>query len=152
MWEARLRFEPRASSGVALTTPVESTQSNEQSLVRWAEHLGTAFFDGAFERALASTERKGPPRPVKGKIAGTTRVNPRSVERRVLECFKKTGASTLNREAFFEQIDDFSNADVVRAIEALERARVVQRFTERGAAWVALTAKAEAAKARKQSP
>ena len=57
----------------------------------------------------------------------------------------------MNREALFEQIDDFSNADIVRAIEALERARVVERFTDRGAAWVALTAKAKAAKARKQS-
>ena len=57
----------------------------------------------------------------------------------------------MNREALFEQIDDFSNTDIVRAIEALERARVVERFTDRGAAWVALTAKAKAAKARKQS-
>ena len=137
-WEARIQFEPGGSGGVVLTTQVESTQPSERLLLQWATGLGDAFFEGAFERALASVDQKKPRRPDKTPTADSANVDPVAVERRVLECFVKLGAWTLNREAFFEQIDDYSNADVQRAIESLEREGTVARFTDRGSAWVAL--------------
>ena len=136
IWEARLRFQPIAGGGVKLTTPVESTQPNERALIRWAEGLGSAFYEGAFSRALASIDRI--PQPRRAKPPATTRTNTAEVQKRVLECFRKHEASTLNREVFFDGIDDFSNADVIRAIEALERDQKVIRFTDRGSVWVAL--------------
>lgn len=138
IWDARIQFEPGGGGGVVLTTPVESTQPSEQSLVHWASGLSAAFFDGAFERALASADPKKQRRSVKAVTADSARVDAAAVEKRVLDCFARSRAQTLNREAFFEQIDEFSNADVERAIESLEREGRVARFTDRGSAWVAI--------------
>jgi hypothetical protein len=146
VWEGRIQFEPGGGGGVILTTPVESTQPSERLLLQWATGLGDAFFEGAFERALASVDQKKQRLPVKGRTTDSANVDPIAVERRVLECFVKLGAWTLNREAFFEQIDDYSNADVQRAIESLEREGKVARFTDRGSAWVALQTEANESK------
>lgn len=140
IWEARLRFRPIAGGGVMLTTPVESTQPNERDLISWAEGQGNAFYEGAFSRAVASVERKSQRRVPKSP---TTRVDPAEVQKRVLDCFRIYGASTLNRQVFFDCIDDLSNADILRAIEALERTRQVVRFTDRGAVWIALSKSAK---------
>jgi len=146
VWEGRIQFESGGGGGVVMTTPVESTQPSERLLLQWATGLGDAFFEGAFERALASVDQKKQRRPVKGRTTDSANVDPIAVERRVLECFVKLGAWTLNREAFFEQIDDYSNADVQRAIESLEREGKVARFTDRGSAWVALQTEANESK------
>jgi hypothetical protein len=138
VWEGRIQFEPGGGGGVVMTTPVESTQPNEGSLLQWASGLGVAFFEGAFDRALASVDQKKQRRPVKAVTADSANVDAGAVERKVLECFARSRARTLNREAFFDLIDDFSNADVQRAIESLEREGRIARFTDRGSAWVTL--------------
>jgi hypothetical protein len=138
LWEARIQFEPEGGGGVVLTTPVVSTQPSEETLIRWGRGLGDAFFEFAFERALASIDPRKRRRSVKQSPANNACVDPIGIQRRVLECFSASGQRAMNREAFFEQIGDFSNADVQRAIESLERAGRVARFTDRGSAWVTL--------------
>ena len=148
LWEARIRFEPDGGGRVVLTTTVVSTQPTEETLIRWARGLGDAFFDFAFERALASIDPRKRRRSVKQSPANNACVDPIGIQRRVLECFSSSGQRALNREAFFEQIDDFSNADILRAIESLERAGKVARFTDRGSAWVTLREAARSTRSR----
>ena len=137
MWEGRLSFKPAGRGGVTLKTPVETTQSNERALVHWAQALSTTFFEGAFKRALATVDAKSKP-PSRKAIASSTDVDPKRVEKSVLDCFRKFKTVTLNRQTFLETIDEFSNADVVRAIESLERQGLVTRVTDRGSLWVTL--------------
>jgi hypothetical protein len=56
IWEGRVSFKPVGGGGVVLKTPVESTQPNEQELVRWAEGLGSAFFEGAAQSSLSNVK------------------------------------------------------------------------------------------------
>ena len=137
MWEGRIRFQPKSGEHVTLNTPVESTQPSERLLIRWAEGLSATYYEGAFRRAIASAERK-PLRKITKNAGSTTRIDPARVEKRVLDCFGTFGASTLNRQAVLDAIDEYAHADVIRAIESLERKRKVVRFTDRGSLWVAL--------------
>lgn len=135
IWEGRVAFKPLTFGGEVLETPVETTQPDERALVRWAEGLSNTFFDGAFRRALATASPKREP-PRRKAIVSTNEVDPTAVERRVLECFRQFKPVKLNRQTLLDSIEEFANADVIRAIESLERDRVVSTSTERGSVWV----------------
>jgi hypothetical protein len=135
IWEGRVAFAPLTFGGDVIETPVETTQPDERALIRWAEGLSNTFFDGAFRRALAKVSRK-PQAPRRKAIVSTNEVDPKDVERRILECFRHFKSTTLNRQTLFASIDEFSNADVIRAIESLEHARVVSTQTDRGSVWI----------------
>jgi len=138
MWEGRIRFEPLSGGGAALITPVESTQPSERLLIHWTEGLGDAFYEGAFERAVASLEPIVPVTAV-ASAPESTRVDLSQVEVRVLDSLRSNGAPTLNRQYIFERMRGFSNSDVERALEDLERRRKIVRFTDRGFVWIALS-------------
>ena len=135
IWEGRVAFKPLTFGGDVIETPVETTQPDERALLRWAEGLSNTFFDGAFRRALAEVSRKPQP-PRRQAIVSTNEVDPIVVERRVLECFREFKSTKLNRQTLFDSIDEFSNADVIRAIESLERSRLLTTATARGSVWV----------------
>lgn len=135
IWEGRVVFKPLAFGGEVLETPVETTQPDERALIRWAEGLSDTFFDGAFRRARAAISPKAGA-PLRKAIVSTNEVDPAAVERRVLECFRQFPSARLNRQTLLETIDEFANADIIRAIESLEGARVVSTSTDRGSVWV----------------
>ena len=127
-WEGRIRFVP--PNGQAVTTPVESTQPNERLLQDWARGLGTTYYDGAFRRA--SFPRVEP--PARKAAPASTDVEIASVERHVLQRLSGNGA--IDRQVLFDMIPEYSNADVERAIKALEGKRRIIRFTDRGSVWI----------------
>ena len=135
IWEGRVAFKPLTFGGDVIETPVETTQPDERALIRWAEGLSNTFFDGAFRRALAAVSRKPQP-PHRKAVVSTNELDPTDVERRILECFRQFNSPKLNRQTLFDTIDEFSNADVIRAIESLERNGVLSTETDRGSVWV----------------
>jgi len=132
-WEGRIRFDPL--DGSPILTPVESTQPNERLLIDWVSGLGSAFYDGAFRRA--SGDRSVAVPPAMKNAPASNDVDVSDVERQIIA--RLTGAGTVNRQTLMETIPQFSNADVQRGIDQLERKRQIVRFTDRGSVWIALS-------------
>ena len=63
-----------------------------------------------------------------------------AVERYIFEVFRERGSSRLLAKEVFDSTSEFSNADLVRAFEDLEkRWRLLSRYTKDGSDWVTLT-------------
>lgn len=153
-WEGSIAFIPR-DRGEARVTGVETTQPSWDRLVAWAAGLSDAFFAGAFAR---STHPQ--PRPVAAEPPRRHGVRPtpadrasrlehlREIERYVMDSFRDRSATELPTSPFFNS-SDYSNADLVRAFEELEKkqrylvretagGRDVLRLTKSGAAALGL--------------
>jgi hypothetical protein len=62
------------------------------------------------------------------------------IEQYIFERFRERGSSRLLAKEVFDSSPEFSNADLVRAFEDLEkRWRMLVRHTQDGSDWIALT-------------
>jgi hypothetical protein len=63
-----------------------------------------------------------------------------AIEQYIFEVFRERGSSRLLAKEVFDSTSEFSNADLVRAFEDLEkRWRLLTRYTKEGSDWVTLT-------------
>jgi hypothetical protein len=63
-----------------------------------------------------------------------------SIEQYILTLFQRRNLSRMLTREFFESTSEFSNADLVRAFEDLEKSwRFLVRYTRDGHDWVSLT-------------
>ena len=63
-----------------------------------------------------------------------------AIEQYIFEIFRERRSSRLLAKEVFDSTSDFSNADLVRAFEDLEkRWRLLTRYTKEGSDWVTLT-------------
>ena len=145
-WQGWLAFV-RPRDGATYTTDVETTQPSSEHLVHWAKGLTSTFFDGAFERARQEHHHTPPsnaehaPLPLRDASADhcTYLARLTALERDILHCFIDRSAKQLETRAVFDALPH-ANADVVRALEALEkRERLLLRQTEGGTDWLVLT-------------
>ncbi len=62
------------------------------------------------------------------------------IEQHIFDLFRERGSSRLLAKEVFDSTGEFSNADLVRAFEDLEkRWRLLSRYTREGSDWVTLT-------------
>lgn len=62
------------------------------------------------------------------------------IERYIFDLFRERGSSRLLAKEVFDSTGAFSNADLVRAFEDLEKKwRMLTRYTKEGSDWVTLT-------------
>jgi hypothetical protein len=140
-WQGDLEFHD--GRGTVLVAAAETTQSQAADVFYWAAGLGDAYFDGAMKRAVASTR---PSPPVASSTVYSTPADPdarlahlAAAEQHVLNAFKLARATRLSTKELFGR-GPFSNADLVRAFEDLEkRWRYIVRQTEEGSDWIRLT-------------
>ena len=142
-WEGWLVFE-RRDDGRTFSTGIETTQPNSAAILHWAAGLSDAYFEGALERAL---REKRTPRPrvmnppvVSGDVDANTRAARLSrLERDILSLFQARDAERLPMRIVFAELP-YSGADLVRAVESLEKQRhAVVRTTDEGTDWLLLT-------------
>ena len=63
-----------------------------------------------------------------------------AIEQYIFEVFRERKSSRLLAKEVFDSTSEFSNADLVRAFEDLEkRWRLLTRYTKEGSDWVTLT-------------
>lgn len=143
-WEGWLVFE-RASDGAKFEGGVETTQSDTDAIVHWAAGLTDTHLHGSLERALHPVRRDptpiASPSPVIVELDDTQGRKRRlaGVERAVLDRFVRHRAVRLETRRLFDELE-YANADVVRAIEDLEKqGGFVVRRTEEGSDWLYLT-------------
>jgi len=143
-WQGSLAFV-RRGSGRRLATGAETTQPTADALLYWASGLTPTYFDGAFERAQSSPSERLPiepiPPPLRDVTAGdeTYRRRFTELQRSVLRAFTDRASTRLSMQALLEELPH-ANADVIRAIEDLEkRPRLLERRTEGGSEWLVLT-------------
>ena len=142
-WEGLLTFE-RTSDGKRFETAVETTQSTRDAVRYWAGGLTQSYFEGALERAMRTAPQPpaqpAPPPLVEfGSNANTRQARLADLERQILDMFRKRHQSRLLAQELFDKLPH-ANADVVRALEALEKQeRSLVRRTEEGNDWVILT-------------
>ena len=141
-WQGWLVFE-RMGDGRRFSTGVETTQPSSQAIVYWAGGLSEAYFEGALRRAMKpaaieSRTLRVPP-PVVSGDRDIHRKRLASLEREVLDCFRRHDTRRLTTQTLFDELPH-ANADVVRALEDLEKqGGLVDRRTEEGSDWVFLT-------------
>jgi hypothetical protein len=145
-WQGWLAFT-RRRDGRIFTTDVETTQPSAESVLYWATGLTSAYFDGAFDRArkrhLAAQPRPiaDVPPPLRDVTAGRPTYEHRlaRLERDILHAFTRHAVTQLSTERLLSELP-YSGADVVRALEHLEKRRhMLVRRTEGGSDWVILT-------------
>ena len=62
------------------------------------------------------------------------------IEQYIFDLFRERGSSRLLAKEVFDSTSEFSNADLVRAFEDLEKKwRLLTRYTKEGSDWVTLT-------------
>lgn len=144
-WQGWLVFT-RRRDGRTFTTDVETTQPNAEAVVYWAGGLTAAYWDGAFLRArhrvlAPRPPAEVPPPPLRDVREADTTYNYRlaKIERDVLHAFTQHAATQLATDALFRELP-YAHADVVRALEHLEkRRRLLVRRTTGGTDWLILT-------------
>lgn len=143
-WAGWLVFE-RLPNGERFATGIETTQSNADGIVYWATGLTDAYFAGAIERALHPVKRDNTPIPARAPVVNafddtsTRRMRLNAVENAVFSCFQTRHTTRLPARRVFDTLD-YANADIVRALEDLEKQRgLVVRRTEDGNDWLFLT-------------
>ncbi|HSE31515.1 MAG TPA: hypothetical protein VLA93_08045 [Pyrinomonadaceae bacterium] len=63
-----------------------------------------------------------------------------TIEQYIFDLFRERGSSRLLAKEVFDSTGEFSNADLVRAFEDLEKKwRLLARYTKDGSDWVTLT-------------
>ena len=63
-----------------------------------------------------------------------------AIEQYIFELFRERGSSRLLAKEVFDSTSEFTNTDLVRAFEDLEkRWRLLTRYTKEGSDWVTLT-------------
>jgi len=63
-----------------------------------------------------------------------------AIEQYIFEVFRERGSSRLLAKEVFDSTSEFTNTDLVRAFEDLEkRWRLLTRYTKEGSDWVTLT-------------
>jgi len=142
-WEAWLVFERRRDAR-RFSTPVETTQPDAQAIVYWATGLTNTYLEGALDRALqVSVAPRGveeaPPLVGYGVDAVEHSRRLSKIERHVLALFQNVRLTRLLIERVLDRLP-YAHADVVRAIEDLEKnRRLVTRRTANGNDWLFLT-------------
>ena len=143
-WQGLLVFE-RTTDGQRFTTDVETTQPNAEAIVYWATGLTDTYFDGALQRAQKPNEHDATPLAVPepivdGRIdSAMRRERLAGLERAVLGVFVHRRATRVSTQTLFDDLPH-AHADVVRALEELEKGRaLLTRRTEEGNDWLFLT-------------
>ena len=110
----------------------------------WAGGLTPSYFEGALERALRGVPHQTaapqpPPLVTFGTDEGVRTARLTDLEQQILGIFRTRHQSRLLAQELFDRLPH-ANADVVRALEALEKQeRRLIRRTEQGNDWVILT-------------
>jgi hypothetical protein len=146
-WQGWLVFT-RRRDGRTFATDVETTQPTADAVLYWATGLTSTYFDGAFQRARRRLHATRPqaeaapaPLPLRDVRADETTYNYRlaKIEREVLHAFTSCATTQLATEALMRELP-YAHADVVRALEHLEKQRhLLVRRTTGGTDWVILT-------------
>lgn len=142
-WEGWLVFE-RLRDHRRFATGTETTQPDADSIVYWATGLTSAYFDGALERALRPVTplpgTMAPPPLVEGGVDSSIRAARRAtLERDILKVIHDQRDARILTQQLFDTLP-YANADVVRALEAMEKQhRWIARRTEKGNGWLLLT-------------
>lgn len=142
-WEAWLEFR-RDRDGRIFHTPIETTQPDRERVLYWATALGTAYFEGAIDRAMR--QWSGAEEPVRRANGEATPLDPlvraarlAGIQSEIIDVFRAFASPRLLTRQLFDALDH-AHADVVRALEDLEKQqRTVVRRTEEGSDWVFLT-------------
>jgi hypothetical protein len=145
-WQGWLAFT-RRRDGRIFTTDVETTQPSSESVLYWATGLTSAYFDGAFDRARRR-HQSVQPRPIADvapPLRDVTADRPTyehrlaRLERDILHAFTRHAATQIATEKLMNDLP-YAHADVVRALEHLEKRRhMLVRRTDGGNDWVILT-------------
>jgi hypothetical protein len=141
-WQASVEFR-RVVDGVRFGTGTETTQPDWQAILYWATGLGTAYFQGALDRALRPERyRDGRnAQPVIDRGVDSLAVAERRgiIARAILDYFGRRGEPRVLTQELFDRLP-FAGGDVVRALELLEKQeRLLARVTDQGNDWVLLT-------------
>ncbi|MEO8217351.1 MAG: hypothetical protein ABI718_09755 [Acidobacteriota bacterium] len=140
-WEARLEFAS-LDGMVTAFSPVETTQDSRAAIADWARGLGPAFFTGALDRALQANSPTRPPVVPDGTFDNTMSRRDRAgrIGDKVIDYFRRRRVHRIPTSELFD-ILPYSNADIVRSLEDLERKhRLLVRMTDEGTDWIVLTA------------
>jgi hypothetical protein len=141
-WEGWLVFE-RQRDARRFSTPVETTQPDAQAVLYWASGLTNVYLEGALERALSVTiaprsVADAPPLVGYGVDAVEQSRRLTLIERHVLAVFQNIRITRLLTARVLDQLP-YAHADIVRALENLEKRKLVARRTEAGNDWLFLT-------------
>ena len=142
-WEGWLVFERQRDSR-RFSTPVETTQPDENAVLYWASGLSNTYLQGARERALSvsiapRSMAEAPPLVGYGVDAVEQSRRLTLIERHVLALFQNLRLTRLLTPRMLDQLP-YAHADVVRSIEDLEKRKLLTRRTESGNDWLFLTA------------
>jgi hypothetical protein len=131
LWKGWLEFYPLESNLPVLRTERETTQPNRKALEYWATGLEPIYFEGAFERAHVKQWRQS---------AIMERQRLEAIEQYIFSLFQRRKVSRVLTKEVFESTSEFSNGDLVRAFEDLEKSlRLLVRYTREGNDWLSLT-------------
>ncbi|HJW93950.1 MAG TPA: hypothetical protein VJ901_10045 [Thermoanaerobaculia bacterium] len=141
-WEAWLVFERQRDSR-RFSTPVETTQPDANAILYWASGLTGTYLQGALERALSvsiapRSMAEAPPLVGYGVDAVEHSRRLTLIERHILALFQNIRLTRLLTARVLDQLP-YAHADIVRAIEDLEKRKLVVRRTENGNDWVCLS-------------
>jgi hypothetical protein len=141
-WEGWLVFE-RQRDARRFSTPVETTQPDEQAVLYWASGLTDTYLEGALDRALSvsiapRSMAEAPPLVGYGVDAVEHSRRLTLIERHVLALFQNIRLTRLLTERVLDQLP-YAHADVVRALGDLARRALIVRRTENGNDWIFLT-------------
>jgi len=125
------------------STPVETTQPDEQAVLYWASGLTDTYLEGALDRALSvsiapRSMAEAPPLVGYGVDAVEHSRRLTLIERHVLALFQNIRLTRLLTERVLDQLP-YAHADVVRALGDLARRALIVRRTENGNDWIFLT-------------
>jgi hypothetical protein len=137
-WQGWLVFV-RQRDNRRFATPVETTQPSAETVLYWASGLTDVYFDGALTRALESKAMH--PASVAEPLGdyGGDAAWLGIIQQGILTTFQRLRDTRVLTQRLCDSLP-FANADIVRALEELERRhRLLVRRTEEGSDWILLT-------------
>lgn len=114
------------------TAKPQTTQSNQFDIARWAQGLSQSHIENAFRKA----SRVGGPNAAPVAVPAST---PENIETFIEAAFDPRAEETIPTQVLFDS-GNFANADVVRALQRLETAGRIVRFTWQGTDYVSRAA------------